>query len=248
MPGRSDPALQSQAHRTVSRVATILETAAATPDGVRLTDVTKVLDAPKSSVHGLLRGLVAVGYLEDRNGRFTVGRALHSLLAVSERPSLAEVGHDLMVELREELQETVVLGHRMGDSIVYFHAVESLQLIKYSAQLNQRRPVYPTSMGKIYLADLPDQELEEYLAHHVKSKRQRQAALDDLRQVRRTRVAINRNQTLPGLFGAAAGIRERGELVACLSVVGPTDRMGRQSRKIVAAVRAAADHLTGLLD
>ena len=50
-------------HRTVTRVTTILEAAAAHPEGVKLTALSALLDAPKSSVHGLVSGLLATGYL-----------------------------------------------------------------------------------------------------------------------------------------------------------------------------------------
>ena len=39
-------ALADKEHRTVSRVAAILESAAITPDGVSLTDLARVLGAP----------------------------------------------------------------------------------------------------------------------------------------------------------------------------------------------------------
>lgn len=232
----------------MSRVAEILEAAAAGPDGVRLTALAQALDAPKSSIHGLLRGLVSVGYLVERNGKFTIGPAMHALLGASERPTLPELAHDTMVRLSEQFGETVMLGHRMGDSIVYLSAVESRHLIKYSAQLGQRRPVYPTSMGKIYLSELDAPELSRYLESHLRTRKRRAAALDELTEVRRAGVAVNNNETLPGLFGAAAGIRERGELVACLSIVGPTERMGPQLRRITKAVRTSAGHVTAMLD
>jgi DNA-binding IclR family transcriptional regulator len=49
-------------------VTTILEAAAAHPEGVKLTALSVLLDAPKSSVHGLVNGLLATGYLLDRDG------------------------------------------------------------------------------------------------------------------------------------------------------------------------------------
>lgn len=246
MSNSPDPGLLAQGHRTVGRVARILEAAAVDPEGVRLTSLAKELDAPKSSIHGLLHGLVSVGYLDERHGRFTIGPALHTLLGVSERPTLVERAHDTMVRLRDELKETVVLGHRMGDSIIYLSAVESRQLIKYSAQLNQRRPVYPTSMGKLYLAELDEPELRRYLEAHLTSRKQMRTALAELVEVRRAGVSVNHDETIVGLFGSAAGVREHGELVACLSIVGPTDRMAPQTKRIAKAVRSAAQELSGL--
>lgn len=248
MANRADPGLLAQGHRTVSRVAEILEAAAADPDGVRLTSLAQDLDAPKSSIHGLLHGLVSVGYLDERRGRFTIGPAMHALLAGSEPPTLIERAYDTMVRLRDEFDETVHLGHRMGDSVVYVSSVESRQLIKYSSQLNQRRPVYPTSIGKIYLSELDESELERYLETHLSTRKQRTAVLAELREVHRVGVAVNRNETLPGLFGAGAGVRARGKLVAGLAIVGPTERMAPKTKRIMKAIRAAADEVSARLD
>ncbi|MGH3358331.1 MAG: IclR family transcriptional regulator [Nocardioidaceae bacterium] len=248
MANRADPGLLAQEHRTVSRVAEILEAAAADPDGVRLTSLAQDLGAPKSSIHGLLRGLVSVGYLNERKGRFTIGPAMHALRSGSEPPTLVERAYDTMVRLRNEFDETVQLGQRMGDSVVYISAVESRQLIKYSSQLNLRRPVYPTSMGKIFLAELDDAALDRYLRTHLSSPKRRTAVLAELRDVRKTRVAVNKNETLPGLFGAAAGVRANGQLVAGLAIVGPTERMASKTKRITKAVRDAADQVSAALE
>jgi len=39
-------------------------------DGVRLLDLSAAIDAPKSSVHGLAKGLVATGYFREERGRY----------------------------------------------------------------------------------------------------------------------------------------------------------------------------------
>ena len=73
----------AKAHRTVSRVTTILELAAANRSGVRLTELATALDAPRSSVHGLVKGLVATGYLREEGGTYRIGPAINSLLAAA---------------------------------------------------------------------------------------------------------------------------------------------------------------------
>lgn len=246
MTQRRDPALLTRRHRTVGRIAAILE-AAASDGGVRLSAMAAMLDAPKSSIHGLLKGLVSVGYLSENNGTYTLGPALVTLLGAAERPSLAEVAASTMVELRDQFDETVMLGHRMGDSIVYSSAVESRQMIMYVPRLHERRPVLPTSMGKVYLAELSAADLEKYLARRVRDEERREFYRQQLTQVAERGVAINQNETVPGVTGVASGIRERGELVGCIAVAGPSDRLGAQLDEIATAVRTAAQRITDKL-
>lgn len=244
---RRDPALLTRRHRTVGRVAAILEAAAIDDAGVRLSTLAELLDAPKSSVHGLLKGLVSVGYLTEVDGAYTLGPALHALLGATERPLLEEVAAGTMRKLRDEFDETVLLGYRMGDSIVYLAAEESRQLIKYVPRINTRRPVLFTSMGKIYLAELDRVDREAYVAKRVTNQRRRKALLTQLDEVARTGIAVNRNETEPGLSGVGAAIRERDELIACLSVSGPSDRLIPLLPRLSKAVKAAAGRVSAQL-
>lgn len=60
-------AIERPRHRMIDRVAAIMELVARSGSGMTLTAVAKALDAPISSTQGLFNGLVAVGYLDERN-------------------------------------------------------------------------------------------------------------------------------------------------------------------------------------
>ena len=70
----------------IDRVAAILELVARSGAGLTLTAVAKALNAPVSSVHGLLNGLVAVGYLDERDRIYTLGTAPYLLNGIAGRP------------------------------------------------------------------------------------------------------------------------------------------------------------------
>src|SRR4051795_8483300 len=71
MPKRSDHDPVAAEHRTVTRAVAIMElVAVGEPGGVRLGALAGPLGAPKSSIHGLAKGLVAVGYLREQDGRY----------------------------------------------------------------------------------------------------------------------------------------------------------------------------------
>jgi DNA-binding IclR family transcriptional regulator len=229
-------------HRTVSRVTTILETAAAQPDGVTLGQLAAVLGAPKSSVHGLAKGLAAAGYLREQDGRYLLGPAVGALLAAGA-PSLSAAARPAMAELHESFDETVMLGTLVGDSVVYVDAIESSQLIRYSAPLNRRRPLYPTSTGKCFLAHMPSRRRVGYLAAHVPTV-DRARVESELEDVRVLGVATNRGETLPDISAVAAPVLVGGRVVACLALAGPTSRMAAKLEPGAEAVRAAVQATT----
>lgn len=209
-------------HRTVSRVTTILETVAGASGGVRLSALADVLDAPKTSVHGLVKGLVATGYLREQRGAYLIGPAVSALLAPPDA-RLAAAARPQMQRLRERFDETVMLAVLVGDSVVYLDSVESGRLIRYSAPLRTRRPIYPTSSGKCLLAHQSTTHRDAYLDEHI-DPADRDRVLGELDTVAAEGVARNRGETVPDVT-AVAGIILAGHPAAAVAIAGPTDRV-----------------------
>lgn len=236
----------AKSHRTVSRVTAILELAAERP-GVRLATLAAALDAPKSSVFGLVKGLVSTGYLVEEAGGYHLGPALGSLLA-AERPDLADAARPSLEELRDTFGETAMIGTAVGESVVYTAAAESRQLIRYSAPLRVRRPLYPPSAGKVLLASWPARRREAYLRSILDDPEAFERARHELERVGVEEVATNRGETLPDVSAAARPIVVRGRVVAAMAVAGPTtrisDRLPDIAEALVGATQATASRLS----
>lgn len=238
----------AKAHRTVSRVTTILELAAANRSGVRLTELATALDAPRSSVHGLVKGLVATGYLREEGGTYRIGPAINSLLAAAP-PTVAEAARPAMERLHRQFNETVMLATPVGDSVVYTDTIESTDPIRYIAPLRTRRPLHPTSSGKCVLAFGSERFREGYLAIHLSDPGQREKIRRQLAEVAEAGVAINRGETLPDRSGVGAPIFDKGKVVAAIAVAGPSNRLADKITEIAEATKAAthevSEHLAG---
>ncbi|MET8468923.1 IclR family transcriptional regulator C-terminal domain-containing protein [Streptomyces sp. NPDC006422] len=228
----------AKAHRTVSRVTDILEIVAQR-DGARMHELSTALDAPKSSVFGLVKGLVSTGYLVEEHGVYTLGPALANLLS---QPSLDVAGaaQPSLDALRDRFQETAMLGVAVGDSVVYLASAESQQLIRYSAPIRVRRPLYPPSAGKVILAYRTAAQREAYLRAALPDDDARGAALDELAAVRAEGVAFNRGETLPDVSAAARPIVVQGAVRGVISVAGPTQRIADHLPAIADALTGAA--------
>jgi DNA-binding IclR family transcriptional regulator len=219
-------------HRTVSRVTTILEAVGQSPEGVRLAGLAGLLGAPKSSVHGLVKGLVATGYLEEQAGVYRLGPALDVLVRPA-RPDIALSARRSLEDLQRSCDETAMLCRLVGDAVVYVDMVESTHMIRYSAPLNRRRPLYPTSSGKCFLANFTPRKREAYLAEHV-GEAQLETVVKELDKVRRDGYAINRGETVPDVYAAAGPIVVQGRVVGCLAVAGPAARMADKFDQVTA--------------
>ncbi|GAA3931903.1 IclR family transcriptional regulator [Microbacterium soli] len=234
-----------QEHRTVNRIAAILEIAAAEDEGVRVPLLTRLLGAPKSSIHSLVKGLVAAGYLTETDGRYTIGPAVSALLGTPAR-TLPETARPYLDSLRDRFNETVMLAEPVGGSIVYVDSAESTQPIKYSTPLHIRRPVYPISTGKVILAHSSAQRVNAFLAAEADEDRREQIAAE-LRSIRAAGVALNRGETIPEVHAAAAPIFVGTQLVGSLAIAGPTTRvrpiLDEISKAVIEACAEISDKL-----
>lgn len=236
----TDPSPAAE-HRTVTRVMGILESvAAAEPQGVRLGELADAVDAPKSSIHGLAKGLVATGYLAERDGRYFRGPGIASLLGGAPGASVA-YRYELE-QLSQRFGETAVLSSLVGDAAVHLDAVEAPQMIRVSPALHQRRPLWPVSYGKCFLAFMPPQKIEAYLRRQGFEEPKLDTMRAELEQVRETRIAVNRDHELIGV--ASPLVSTDGTVSLAIGITGPASRMVDKLESVTTAVRSVADALS----
>lgn len=213
----------AQGHRTVSRVVGILEHVAARPAGARLGDLAEALGAPRSSVHGFVRGLVAEGYLAEGPERQTyrLGWGAHALL-LSQESSLVEATRAVREELLALFDETVTLAVRVGDSVVYLESLTPSHPVCYRAPTRVRRPMWPTSAGKVFLARAPD-DVERVLRADAPTAA-RAEVVAELGEVGERGYARNVGESLTDVAAVAVPL-PTGGLPAAVSIAGPVARI-----------------------
>jgi DNA-binding IclR family transcriptional regulator len=240
--GEATPAAE---HRTVARVMSILELVLSSErDGMRLADLSLAIDAPKSTVHGLAKGLVATGYFREERGRYFVGPAISSLIAAGPMiPS--SVYHHALEELAGKWNETAMLATLVGDSVVYIDSVEPDVFIRAAPQLNKRLPIWPRSAGKCFLAFMEPKRLEAYLRRNCPDPDEAKRVRAELEQVRETRIGVNVGESIEGHIGIASPIF-RGQTPPTLALVvsGLAFRMQDHVEEIARSVRDAVDALS----
>lgn len=221
-------------HRTVSRVVGILEYVVSCPNGASLSEIAEHLDAPKSSVYGFVRGLEAEGYLkENTTGHFVFGLGAHTLLA-SQATSLVELASPAMTTIGSELGETVTLAVFLDHEVTYVHSVPSSQRIGYNPEMYTRRPLWPTSAGKILLATSEDPELK---THVLTSENLKAETLEaEIASVRQRGYGLNISETAADVSAFALGLKIGSSLAAAITVGGPNVRMRPHIEEMVDTV------------
>jgi len=158
--------------------------------------------------------------------------------SVSMHTDLHEACSPVIDQLRNATRETVQVAVLDGREVVYVERRESPQTLRLFGRVGHRNVANCTSTGKVLLAFLPQERLEQLLDGWVLTPRTEYTITSvprlrqDLELVRKRGWAENVNEAEMGVASVSAPIRNGlGEVVAAVSVAGPLQRLSGDSLK-----------------
>lgn len=188
----------------------------------------------KSTIYRMLATLETLGVLrkETLTERYTLGLKLFELgHRVQLQQALIHQTHPALLEVAENISETVHLGILRSGKVFMIDKVESPKGLKLNSTIGSYSPVHCTGLGKVLLAHqsaerqkalLANIELQAYTPHTLTKKRELSACLGDVRE---RGYALDREELELGLICVAVPVfNQEDELVAALSAAGPANR------------------------
>jgi DNA-binding IclR family transcriptional regulator len=250
-------ALTAASPQSVDRIFAVIDYLALAPRGDSLAGIARAAAAPKTSMVGLLAGMVRAGYLaRDAAGTYTLGARMFGLaVRVAARADLHVFARPILAELVEATGETALLGAMAPDAelAMYLDKVESPNPVRYTVATGERRELYASAMGKLLLAYLPEPRRDRYLkaeklkaftANTITSVRELRA---ELASIREQGVARTHAERVAGASALAAPVfGADGAFLVGLGVAGPSDRIRAQRPAMERALKDAARRLTAL--
>jgi DNA-binding IclR family transcriptional regulator len=239
-------------------VATV-ETLTAAPAGMRLSDLARALDMPKTAAHRLLAELLRLGWVERAPAEvyrlaprlpLMAQRVLHATgLTDRVQPVLDRVARDT----RELARAAVALP----DSLVWLAQAQGAPPgLLYQPTLSDAVRPHATANGKAWLATFERARAIEIaragglgtIRPTRRTLTSEAALLRDLAAVRARGFAVAEEEAEPGVVAIAVAVMAgHGPAVATVSVAGPLVRLPESRRAAVAArLRQAADELAVL--
>jgi len=150
----------------VERAVRLLDALARARRPASLAQLARELDAPKSSVHGLLCTLVELDLVRrDEAGEFSLGpRPLQWAGAWSLHSDVASVFHELASRAGPLATETVMLAVLEGREVLYLGCRPGTRALAVNFRVGGRFPASCTSSGKAILSTLDEHEVRALFA------------------------------------------------------------------------------------
>jgi DNA-binding IclR family transcriptional regulator len=204
--------------RAVERALELLQRVALSSGGERLSDLARAAGVPTSTALRLLRTLEASRFVRrDDAGAYHAGSGLLALAAAVDELPLIQVAEPHLRALVAEVGETANLGvlDEAGDAL-YVAQVQCPHAIRYASWRGRRVPGRASALGRALHGSAPAGDW-----------------------------TVSRDAVEAGVTAVAAAVRgPSGDVVAALSVTGPTFRLG--DKEIAAAGTAVAREAAAL--
>lgn len=216
--------------QSVQRALMLAELLAQENREMTLTEISKMINWPKSTVHGLLTTLRDFRYVDQSptTGHYRLGVRLFELGNIVARGwDIRSIAMPAMQRLNNLLGEMVQLATEDNGEVLYLEKQDSTHIMRIVSEIGGRLPMYCSGLGKILLAYKTPAEVKWILSKHGMRAMTSRTITNpsqlekELAKIRRQGYAIDNREIMDSLRCVAAPIRDRdGQVKYAISVSG----------------------------
>ncbi|MBS3787773.1 IclR family transcriptional regulator [Candidatus Bipolaricaulota bacterium] len=153
-------------NKSLDKALSILDLFDSHDSELSATEIAQGFEVNPGSLYPILHTLENHGYLKrDEDKLYSLGLVFAQKGSlVLERLNIAEEARPELEKLRDETKKTVHLGYFNENQVVYIDKVESRGGIRMYSSPGKSAPLHATALGKVTLAFLPDEQLEEIIS------------------------------------------------------------------------------------
>jgi IclR family transcriptional regulator, KDG regulon repressor len=241
--------------QVVDRSVAILEALASDTPELGVTELARATGMSKGTVHRILASLEHHRLVEQdsESKRYRLGLRLFEFGS----RATAQIDYVRLVEpylqqLASQTGETTHLAILDDGTILYVAKVDGWHSLRMPSQIGKRLPTHCTALGKVMLAGLPDVNLRQIIKGHglVQLTPNTLTSLErlksELEAIRRHGYSVDNEELELGLRCVAAPVVDsNGDVVAAVSISGPTTRITTSNvAKLAPLVVACCDAIS----
>lgn len=209
----------------VERTIEVLELLSKDVNGLRLTEISKILNLPSSSTHRLLNSLKKYHFVTQikETKKYTLGyKAISIGDNFIKEDSLIKSSYPIMEKLSKKVNKTVALSKLDGSYISTIDYVESNHFMQLLVRKDIKVPALITSAGKLLLSYSSEDVVKDVYAENKKSNFSLKPIdyyIDQLNITRDRGYSLIDEELQKGVFGIAAPVYDfNNKLIAALSI------------------------------
>ncbi|MGW4792857.1 IclR family transcriptional regulator domain-containing protein [Nonomuraea sp. NPDC004297] len=208
--------------QSLARGLAIMAALGTAPGGLTLADCAKVTGLPRATVRRAAQTLERLGYAAADGPHFVLlPRVLELGYAHLSGLTFGEIVQPHLADLVARVRESASVAVLSGDDVLYVARVQTVSLMSINLTVGTRLPAYATSMGRVLLAELPDERLAAIEPRRLSSRTVTSAAelRALLRQAAADGYALVDQELEEGVRSIAVPVRDRsGRTVAAVNV------------------------------
>ena len=238
--------MSEKVNSNIDKTLSVLEAVSQNAKGVSLADIVKIVGLPKTTTFRILEILSAREYVawNADNERYSIGiKALEIGISGLIGLDIVDVSIPYLQDLSTTVGDTSFLAVYNNGDVVYLYKAEGTASIQTTARLGSRRPAYCTALGKVILAYQPIEETDRVLEKKrmkftEKTVVDRIKLYEEFASIRRDGYSVDDEGIEYGLYCMAVPIYNyTGNVVAAISVSGPTRRIQENREKIIGELK-----------
>jgi len=253
----SAPAPGDSYVQSFARGLQVIRSFTATAPRQTLSEVAAATGLTRAGARRILLTLQTLGYVDSDGKLFRLtARILDLGFAYLSSMPIWNRAEPVMEALVRQVQESCSAAVLDATDIVYVMRVPTHKIMRISLGVGSRLPAYCTSMGRLLLADLDDDEVLRRLEASTREALTKHTVTDvdalvaKVAQARRQRWCLVNQELEEGLISIAAPIVDRaGRMVAALNISGQANRTSAKTMQetMLPALIAASGEISQMI-
>lgn len=217
------------------------------------TEIESALELPKATAFRILRTFEHMDYVVKKNGKFKTGPALVEIGILSlTQVEIRKIAVPVLQKLTDETGFTSHLAIPSGYKSLILEVRDSPNPVQVASRPGSLVDLYCSSTGKVFLAYLYDQEIEEVFrqnppqAHTRKTITNLTGLRKSIENVRKLGYAMDDQEYHDEIRCVAAPVKNiNNEVIAAIGVTAPTVQFPESNQdKVIQSVIHAAQFLS----
>lgn len=252
------PSKSSDYVQSLARGLEILEVTAANEGEISIAEASEQTGLNRAIVRRLLLTLEAIGYLEKKGRNFKLApKSMQLGYKYLASVGINELVSDELDKLAENLGEAVSLTVLDGHEIVYLARANINKVMTIALRVGARLPVWNTSMGRVLLAQQPDDEIAELLKNNPPTQQLTPFTITswpelskEIESVRKNSYSVVDQELEIGLRSVAVQVKRNEETVAALNVATAniSESIDATVNRVLAQLDECSKKLTEILE